>query len=111
MMGEYLPFGGEKHIVRSDVRLWGGPPFFCTVVFRSRDELDALIASLTALRDGWDHPTGHIHLQDDELATSGDPTRFEVTFLTPTWADDEGEAETRASLIDGARAAIARLNP
>lgn len=103
MNEKYVPFGGDKHIVRADVRLCGYTcGMFTSVVFRTPAELDSLIASLTALRDGWDHPIGHIHLQDYVLAPGLEPTHAEVIFLTPAWADTEFEKETRERLIEEA---------
>lgn len=108
---KYVPFGGDKHVIRADARLAGFPPrFFATVVFRSIEELDDLIAALTSLRDGWDHPTGHIHLQDHLLQQDRtDPTRLEITFFTPTWADTDSESESRSNLIARARESLKEL--
>ena len=110
MNEKYTPFGGEKHVVNVDARLCGfAPHFYASVVFRSRDELDALIDSLTELRNGWDHPTGHIHLQDHALTSDRDPTRLEITFVTSTWADTEFETESRNDQITEARRTLDQL--
>ena len=103
--------GGEQHVVNADARLCGpGPHFFVSVVFRSRTELDDLLTGLTALRDGWDHSTAHIHLQDHELSMENrDPTRIEITFFTPTWADTETEKESQDRLVAEARKSLEKL--
>jgi len=82
MTDKFVPFAAEKHLVRADCRLCGWPPFG-SVVFRSRIELDALLAALTELRSGWDNPQGHIHLQGYGLGRERDSTQLEVMFETP----------------------------
>jgi len=103
----YVPFGGKKHIVRADCRLCGYAPSFCgDVVFRRREELDAMIAALTELQNGWDDPLAHIHLMDHGFGSVPDPTCLEVMFSTPAWSDADGQNETRESLVDRARKAL-----
>jgi hypothetical protein len=95
MSDKHEIFGGDKHIVRSDCRLCCGT--FGSVVFHQ------LIASLIELRDGWDHPTAHIHLMDYGLGRDRDISQLEIVFMTPTWADTEFEKELRAGFIDETR--------
>jgi hypothetical protein len=104
MAEKYIPCCDEHHIVRLDARLIGGAPGpGASVVFHDPTELDTLIVALQKLRENWDHPVGHIHIQDPQLAHGKqDPTLLEISFVTARWAHTEGERDIREQLVKDA---------
>jgi hypothetical protein len=104
MTDKYVPCCDEHHIVRLDSRLIGGAPGpNGSVVFHDPTELDTLIVALKKLRDNWDHPVGHIHVQNPQhLDFRQDPTLLEIMFVTSKWAHTEGERDIREQLVKDA---------
>lgn len=93
-------------VIRADSKFFGSPPFLCVDVrFAGVEQLDALIAALTKLRefpaDGFDH----VHLQDSAPGPVPAQTALaEVTFWHPSVQRDEGDY---GCVADAARALAA----
>lgn len=89
-------------VIRADSKFFGTPPHLCVDVrFASTAELDALIQTLTRLRD---QPPGgftHVHLQDHGLGQSAVQTvAAEVTFWHPSTPREESDRECVAHAAD-----------
>ena len=73
-------------VIRADSKFFGSPPFLCVDVrFDSAEQLDALIAALTKLREFPAEGFDHVHLQDSGLGRSHTQTALaEITFWHPS---------------------------
>ena len=107
MPTDYTPFGANGHVIESDVKLSGNlPAVGITVRFRSAAEINALIDSLTLLRDDFANARGHIHLQDGCRETDGYPA--EIVLMNPTWFANGGEQVMRDSACNDVDEYIAK---
>jgi hypothetical protein len=87
-------------VVRANCKFYGGGRGFCVDVrFKNVQQLDALIAALTKLREFPDDGFDHVHLQDPRLA---DLASAEVTFWHPSVRRDAADK----SCVRQARATI-----
>lgn len=82
-------------VVRADAKFFGKPPHLCVDVrFKDIEQLDALIAALTKLREFSASGFDHVHLQDLALGPSKTQTGgAEVTFWHPSVVRDESDEE------------------
>jgi hypothetical protein len=71
----------KSPVIQSDVKnCLYFPHLWTSVVFRDISELDRLIVALQQLREAFDDPSFHVHLQDEELGDSCSFEQAEIVF-------------------------------
>ena len=83
-------------VIQSDVKnCLYFPHLWTSVVFRDISELDRLILALQQLREAFDDPSCHVHLQDEELGDSSSFEHAEIVFHSSALNSVTNEASER----------------